>query len=134
RWKRKGTRMRQLAAFSGRTNMKTLKLFVASALTLLFCGAAHAQIDDTNYGTGALASVIAGADYNSAFGFNALAADTTGQQNTGVGFKAMVNNTTGYDNTAVGPGSMFHNLDGYWNVAGGSTALYTNASGLYNTA
>src|ERR1022692_3768506 len=115
-------------------NMKAITTLVSSMALLLLGSTAYAQIDNTNFGTGTLPVVTVGADYNSAFGFDALNADTTGTLNTAVGFKSLLDNTTGYDNTAVGRGSMFHNDSGFWNVALGSTTLYTNTTGLYSTA
>jgi len=93
------------------------------------------------------------AQANTAVGFSALFATSTGSQNTGIGADALTSNTTGSENTAVGAGA-FHGIPGNgtasfntalgWgalfnnvgngNTATGSAALYSNTSAGRNTA
>lgn len=78
-------------------------------------------------GTGALA--LNTADNNTAVGYNALAANTTGTGNTGFGARALAANTTGGRNTAFGEGAIAggagtssHTAFGASALAGGDTA------------
>ncbi len=71
---------------------------------------------------------------NSAFGFQALASNTTGTNNTALGNIALANNNTGSFNTAAGFRSLYSNTTGNYNTAIGSSALISNTSGLGNTA
>ncbi|HYK46355.1 MAG TPA: hypothetical protein VEV83_14350, partial [Parafilimonas sp.] len=73
-------------------------------------------------------------DYNSAFGYQALYANTTGSSNTANGFQSIYSNTTGYQNTANGRIALFYNTIGYNNTANGFGSLYSNTAGYNNTA
>jgi hypothetical protein len=89
--------------------------------------------------------------YNTANGFQALLANTSGLANTGTGAwalysnqtgnnnaatgaQALYSNTTGIDNTAMGTNALISNTTGGDNTATGSGALYYNTTGNYNTA
>jgi len=72
--------------------------------------------------------------YNTATGCNALALNTTGNYNSAEGQAALYNNTTGNLNTAFGHASLFNNTTADGNVAVGHEALRTNQTGTYNTA
>ena len=72
--------------------------------------------------------------YNTAVGNHALNFNTTGYYNTAVGSGALGANTTGYDNTAVGLNALNANTTGYWNTALGHQALSANTTGQSNTA
>jgi hypothetical protein len=72
--------------------------------------------------------------YNTASGFQALYANTTGHDNTANGFWSLVLNTTGYYNTAIGGYSLYANSDGIGNTANGISALRFNTHGNDNTA
>ena len=85
-----------------------------------------------SFGLGALA-VNSGAN-NNAFGYNALAANTTGANNNAFGNGALAANTTGTDNVAVGYQALVANTTGKNSVAVGDNASAVNATGLYNTA
>ena len=63
---------------------------------------------------------------NSAFGYDALGANTTGDSNTAVGYGALQVNTTGFNNTATGAYALNHNTTGKFNVADGYEALHKN--------
>jgi hypothetical protein len=71
---------------------------------------------------------------NTAIGFDALFASTTGGYNTATGFQALFANTTGGDNTATGLQALFSNTTGSGNTANGFIALVFNTTGQHNTA
>lgn len=73
-------------------------------------------------------------NYNDAFGYKALFANTTGGYNTATGHVALYNNTTGSFNTSSGLSSMFYNTTGSYNTAVGGQTLFYNATGGYNTS
>lgn len=72
--------------------------------------------------------------YNSAFGRNALAANTLGGQNTAVGYTSLSFNTIGSANTAIGMQCLGSNTSGNSNSAVGALALLSNTTGGSNTA
>jgi len=80
------------------------------------------------------------ADYNSAFGWAALQANTSGTQNAAFGtsdaaFNATLgSNTTGSYNNAFGNGALARNTTGANNTALGHQSLSANTTGSYNTA
>jgi hypothetical protein len=76
----------------------------------------------TNYG-----------QYNTALGYLALNANTTGYGNTAVGYYALNSNTTGFKNTAIGGFSLTANSTAGGNTAVGWAALQNNTAGS-NTA
>ena len=71
---------------------------------------------------------------NTAIGFQALSANTTGAQNTVLGYRAFLNNTEGINSTAVGLGALLNNTIGFQNTAVGLGALQSNIEGDNNTA
>lgn len=88
---------------------------------------------NTGYGAGALASISATGANNSAFGYQALNAITTGARSTAVGSQALLL-CTGNDNTGVGYNSLAAVTTGTGNVALGSGSGATVATGTNNTA
>ncbi len=72
--------------------------------------------------------------YNTATGIAALYINTTGSANTANGVDALVSNTTGSDNTAIGVSALVSNTTGGDNTADGLYALETNTTGSANTA
>lgn len=58
--------------------------------------------------------------FNTAVGYQALNANTTGRGNTAVGTTALAVNTTGYANTAVGQNALSLNTTGFYNTAVGA--------------
>jgi hypothetical protein len=72
--------------------------------------------------------------YNSASGSYALFQNTTGSNNTASGSNVLVYNTTGNDNTAYGNATLAYNSTGTSNTASGSYALVSNTTGNANTA
>lgn len=65
---------------------------------------------------------------NTAFGLNALAANTTGFQNLAIGFNALAANTTGRNNYALGYNNLTANTTGIRNIAIGENTLPVNNS------
>jgi len=72
--------------------------------------------------------------YSVMVGYNAGAAQTTGQFNTGIGAAALLSLTTGSDNTAVGMAALYSTTVGEQNTAVGRSALEGNQTGAANTA
>jgi len=89
--------------------------------------------------------------YNTAFGYNVLASNTTGKNNiangnsalnknlTGsnnlaIGGNALTDNTSGSNNTSLGFYALSDNTTGYYNTGIGRKALYNNTTGNHNTA
>jgi hypothetical protein len=91
---------------------------------------------------GGLAFSASGAgQYNSAFGYSALNANTSGNANVAIGGGdgatyngALGVNTTGSSNVAVGNGSLQANTTASSNTAVGYQAGYSNTTGSFNTA
>jgi hypothetical protein len=77
---------------------------------------------------------VALASNNTAVGYVALAANTSGFMNVAVGTRALGANTTGQYNVAIGEGTLLNATDAIGNVACGTSALYTLTSGNLNTA
>ena len=73
-------------------------------------------------------------NYNTAFGYSSLSANTTGADNTAYGIGTLFNNTIGFNNTAIGVQALKGNVDGGDNTAYGVNALFGNTSGSNNTA
>jgi trimeric autotransporter adhesin len=91
---------------------------------------------NTAEGRGALHTYIStssNASFDTAVGFNALLADTSGSFNTATGAQALQSNTTGEFNTATGFDALAsNNADN--NTATGYNALSSNTTGRDNTA
>lgn len=87
---------------------------------------------NTAFGFQSLTSVTG--TRNSALGYEALKANTSGLSNTGIGFQALTANTVGAFNTAIGMQSMNANISGYANSGLGYQSLYNTTTGTYNTA
>ncbi|MGB4107935.1 MAG: hypothetical protein WBK55_09105, partial [Alphaproteobacteria bacterium] len=73
-------------------------------------------------------------DSNTAVGYAALNALTSGSQNTAVGRNALADTTDGVWNVAVGNQALENNTSGNGNVAVGTTALYSNVAKRESTA
>ncbi len=86
----------------------------------------------TAFGISAL-TVNTGAS-NSAFGSQALYANSTGANNSAFGYNALRTNSTGSKGSAFGSGALYTNLGGLNNSAFGYQALYANANANYNSA
>jgi hypothetical protein len=73
-------------------------------------------------------------DNNTANGFQALFFNDTGNNNTATGYQALADNTIGEYNTAEGLQALFSNTTGSTNTAVGPGALFSNSDGGGNTA
>jgi hypothetical protein len=90
----------------------------------------YASPNTTSFGYQALMS--ASGTLNTAFGYQALTANTTGQANTAVGYNALSSNIVGGGNSAFGTFALGSNTGGE-NTAVGNSALSANTIGIYNT-
>ena len=84
-------------------------------------------------GTGALASDDGTDNNNTAVGYQALNATTSGSKNVAVGYQALKTNTTGTGNVALGSQALFSCTSSN-NIAMGDTALYSITTGGTNFA
>jgi trimeric autotransporter adhesin len=89
---------------------------------------------NTFFGFRAGNSIAAGGAYNSAFGYEALFFNTTGQLNTAFGNNALRKNIGGGNNTAMGSGALELNTTGSENIAVGVSTMGKNTGGTQNTA
>jgi hypothetical protein len=87
----------------------------------------------TSFGYQSLSSASLSGIYNTAYGYQALTANTTGETNTAIGYNALTANITGSWNTAIG-GFSLQNNTGNNNTAIGDMALSANTIGIDNTA
>ncbi len=92
---------------------------------------ACASCGSTSLGIGATAP--SSANGNTAIGYFALSANTTGGSNTALGNLSLLHNTIGGSNTALGDGSLLSNTTGSQNVAVGG-GLENNTTGSNNIA
>ena len=90
--------------------------------------------ENTALGSKTLFSSGAAAAANTAVGFQALYANTTGNYNTANGSWALNYNTSGSYNTANGVLALPLNTTGTNNTANGFEVLYSNTTGSFNTA
>lgn len=74
------------------------------------------------------------ANFNTAVGYNALEANTTGSPNEAFGYFSLEDNTTGVNNVAVGEATLQLNTSGTNNTAIGHDSLNANLIGVGNTA
>jgi trimeric autotransporter adhesin len=95
--------------------------------TLTVTGAGSIQGLTVGRGGGAV-------DGNSAIGYLALGANTTGAANTATGYLALNSNTTGSNNIAFGGLALTVNTTGNTNTAIGNQALISNTTASSNTA
>lgn len=71
---------------------------------------------------------------NTAVGYQAITAITSGSANTGIGYQSLFKNTSGYQNTATGFNSLNSNSTGTQNSGFGVQTLFKNTIGNYNAA
>ena len=89
---------------------------------------------NTAVGNIALINNTASGQYNSAFGFNALASNSTGSFNVAMGRIALVANTTGSSNVGIGSNAAYVNVTGSNLIAIGTNALSANTTASNLTA
>ena len=96
----------------------------------------QAKIQSLTVGKGGYAIIggIPGGISSTAFGFEALKNNTSGDYNTAIGYQSLLNNTIGWENIAVGNNSLLYNNSGEYNTAIGIESLASNVSGNRNTA
>ena len=104
----------------------------ATARATLGAGGAASGTDNTATGVNTL--LVNTGPENTASGWSALAANTTGLGNTACGYLALNDNLAGAYNTANGYSALDTNTSGSYNVASGFWALKTNTTGSNNTA
>jgi len=73
------------------------------------------------------------ATYNSAFGFQSMKANISGERNTAVGYTSLTSNTTGSFNTALSMHALYYNTTGSDNTGAGYYALHKTTTGYDNT-
>jgi Chaperone of endosialidase/Collagen triple helix repeat (20 copies) len=88
---------------------------------------------NTALGFNALPAITSGAS-NTAVGGNALFKDQGGSRNVAAGLQALEQNDFGSDNTALGVGALAKNRGGSFNTAVGINALDININGSFNIA
>lgn len=76
---------------------------------------------------------LASAINNSAFGYSALRANSTGTRNMAIGIWSLGSNTTGSSNIGIGVSALLSNTVGSNNIGIGDTSLTTNTVGSCNT-
>ncbi len=113
--------------------------YVVSAGNFLFAGRTTTLTGPPSYSSfisstaASYPNITGGALYNTALGYNALNAITTGTGNTAVGSSALELLQTGISNTSIGSSSLSQLVSGSQNVAAGYQALLL-ATGSNNTA
>jgi len=93
-----------------------------------------ADTSGTALGVSALASNNAIGNQNTAVGYQAMTATTSGYNSVGVGYKSLVANTTGNTNSSFGAFGLYTNTTGSSNTALGYQSLFYNTTASYNTA
>ena len=93
-----------------------------------------ASAENTFVGVNAGNFTTSGVGHNTATGFKALFANSTGNENTATGYFALAANTNGNSNTAFGHEALQSNTSGFNNTAVGFSALLSNGTGRDNTA
>src|SRR5581483_5157289 len=98
--------------------------------------------ENIGWGGNSLASTVPGrtdafgldGTFNSGFGFNVLAANSSGYWNFGGGTNALASNGSGFFNTATGVDSLEFNRYGFRNTCTGVLSCQQNIGGFLNTA
>ena len=119
--------------YSGATSAVNLGAYDLTVNGITVGKGAGNSFDNTANGFQALFANTTGRQ-NIASGYRALYANTTGSSNTASGAYALYSNTEGSDNTANGVDALSGNTTGNENTASGSQALAANTTGSYNTA
>ncbi|MFZ1075464.1 MAG: tail fiber domain-containing protein [Minisyncoccia bacterium] len=111
-------------------------LAIGASQAAAWMSASSTQWYSVAIGSGALATTptSAGAQYNTAEGYQDLNHNTTGSYNSAQGANALYNNTTGSYNSAQGYKALYYNTTGSYNSAQGFYALQNNTTGSNNSA
>jgi hypothetical protein len=127
-----------VAVSSGNLDLPQTTAATTGVVTLGGIAFLHACCSASQYNTfvGLSAGNFTTSSYggNTAIGYEALYADTTGGGNTASGYQALYSNTLGGGNTASGYYALYSNTTGVYNIASGFNALYSNTTGSYNVA
>ena len=115
--------------FLGTTNAQPLVIKTDGALSGLIDYLSTKA--NTSFGFQTLASNTG--TQNTAMGYQALAANTSGSNNTALGYLALPVCTTGSNNTSIGTWTLTANTTGQGNSAFGLGGLFQNTTGIYNT-
>jgi hypothetical protein len=124
------------AVTTGNNDAQPVVIDSAGQLGSVTCAAGQVlQFDGTKWVCVTGFDVIPGTGTNNtAYGAQALLANTTGFNNTAIGVTSLQANQTGNWNTAVGVGSLNHNISGTANAAFGTNALAGTTTGNGNVA
>jgi hypothetical protein len=115
------------------TNSGTVVSTTDATLNGLTVGKGGSAVStNTALGYQALTANTSG-DRNVAVGYQSAVANTTGI-NTSIGYQSLATNTTGTENTAVGFLSLNKNTTGNYNSGLSDQALYNNTTGSYNVS
>ncbi len=115
-----------LTIYNGGTTARTA--LAAWSTTGVLTNTGGAVIEGLTVGKGA-----GGGSYNSAFGVNTLASNTS-DGNNALGWSSQTSTSTGTYNASFGTSSMYSNTSGSYNVAFGGQALRNNTTASNNTA
>jgi|TARA_Y100000015_G_scaffold339_1_gene398 hypothetical protein len=105
----------------------------ASSISDLSDATTNSNGSTIGLGLNALANDDGTDNKNTALGYNALNANTSGNSNTAVGYLAGQDVTTGYQNSLLGDQAGQNITSGYRNTASGYTALNAVTTGYRNT-
>ncbi len=90
--------------------------------------------NDVGIGYQALNATAGNSQSNTAIGYQALKANTTGANNAAIGYQVLTANISGSSDTALGGSALTANTGGNLNTAMGASALQSNTTGTSNTA
>ena len=111
-----------------------LSMTVDASINTLTVGLGNNTLaTNTVVGYQGLAGILAGGIQNTAFGYQTLNANTTGNNNIAIGYQALLANLTGNNNIAIGTGTLSATTAGSNGISIGYFALKT-ATGNANTA
>ena len=96
----------------------------------------QAKIQSLTVGRGGIAIIggTSGGISSTAFGYEALKNNTSGDWNTAIGYQTLLNNDTAWNNVAIGNNSLNFNTGGEYNTAVGVESLFSNKVGNNNVA
>lgn len=121
------------AISAGPGNLKILGNTVFGYQSGISFSNASLATNNTAFGSQALKADTTGYS-NSAFGNGALRSNLSGYQNAAIGQNALAANTTGFNNMAIGTVALSNNTTGYQNIGINYASLATNTTGHDNIA
>ncbi len=125
-----------VTTYSNQLNINGNKTFNNTVSVDSLNATKQAKIQSLTVGKGGYAIIggIPGGISSTAFGFEALKNNTSGDWNTAIGYQSLLNNDTAWNNVAIGNNSLYFNNSGEYNTAIGVESLGSNVSGNRNTA